>query len=70
VAAEVGATSVAVPAIGAGAYGWDADEVARVAVAATRETLAAGRAPGVVLVRFVLSSPAVHAAFERELASS
>lgn len=70
VAAEAGATSVAVPAVGAGAYGWDAEEVARVAVAATRETLAAGRAPGVVLVRFVLSSPAVHAAFERELASS
>ncbi len=35
-AGQVGATSVAFPAISAGAYGWDVDEVARIAVAALR----------------------------------
>jgi O-acetyl-ADP-ribose deacetylase (regulator of RNase III) len=35
-AARVGATSVAFPAIGAGAFGWDVEDVARIAVAAVR----------------------------------
>ena len=34
VAAEIGAGSVAFPAISAGAYGWDVEEVARIAVPA------------------------------------
>jgi O-acetyl-ADP-ribose deacetylase (regulator of RNase III) len=37
VAAEIGAGSVAFPAVSAGVYGWDVREVARVAVAAVRE---------------------------------
>ncbi len=50
VAADLGARSVAFPAISAGAYGWDAADVARIAVAAVRNH----RAPGVDQVRFVL----------------
>jgi O-acetyl-ADP-ribose deacetylase len=59
-AVNVGARSVALPAVGAGVYGWDAAEVARIAVAAVRES------PHLVeldLMRFVLFSPATHKAF-------
>jgi len=42
VAAALGARSVALPAVGAGVYGWDADEVALTAVAGIRAALAAG----------------------------
>ncbi|WP_088282866.1 O-acetyl-ADP-ribose deacetylase [Kineosporia sp. A_224] len=73
VAAQVGATSVAFPAIGAGAYGWDVGEVARVAVAAIRQADADGLTAGpagtrverVVLVPF---GPAATAAFEAAVA--
>ena len=58
------------PAVGAGIYGWDVQEVAAVAIGAVRETAAAGRAPGVVLVRFVLFGDAPSAAFERALAAA
>ena len=37
VAEELGAATVAFPAISAGVYGWDADDVARTAVRAVRE---------------------------------
>lgn len=67
VAADVGARSVAVPAVSAGVYGWDVEEVARIAVREVHGALAAGRAPGVDLVRFVLFGRAAHAAFERAL---
>ena len=68
VAAEVGARSVAFPAVSAGVYGWAADDVARVAVAAVRSW--DQEHPGAVdLVRFVLFSDAVHAAFARALVS-
>ncbi|WP_454777799.1 O-acetyl-ADP-ribose deacetylase [Georgenia muralis] len=83
VAAEVGAREVAVPAVGAGAYGWDPAEVARVAVAAVRSFGAAQdnrdgadvcgleeRAVGltpVELVRFVLHDEDVLRVFSREL---
>ena len=50
VAADLGARSVAFPAISAGAYGWEAADVARIAVAAVRDH----PAPGVDQVRFVL----------------
>lgn len=63
VAAGLGARSVAFPAISAGAYGWDADDVARIATAAVRDH----RAPGVDLVRFVSFSERQHAAFGRAL---
>ncbi|MDM7829762.1 O-acetyl-ADP-ribose deacetylase [Cellulomonas edaphi] len=77
VAVELGATSVAFPAVSAGAYGWDVDEVARIAVGAARawETGADSswepdhpHPTGIVLARFVLFSPQALAAFEHQLA--
>ncbi|WP_256837804.1 O-acetyl-ADP-ribose deacetylase [Ornithinimicrobium faecis] len=68
VASEVGARSVAFPAISAGVYGWDADEVADIAVAAVRSWV--HDHPGQLdLVRFVLFGPAIHQAFGDALAS-
>jgi O-acetyl-ADP-ribose deacetylase (regulator of RNase III) len=69
VAAEVGAASVAFPAVSAGIYGWDVEEVASVAVATVRDVLDAGSAPGVELVRFVLFDARAHAAFTSLLVS-
>lgn len=63
VADELGAVSVAVPAVGAGVYGWSAEDTAREAMAAAREFVAAGPA-SVRLVRFVLFGPELLAAFE------
>ncbi|GIG37281.1 O-acetyl-ADP-ribose deacetylase [Cellulomonas pakistanensis] len=69
VAAEVGARTVAVPAVSAGVYGWDAATVAAVAVAVGAVRGWAGEHPDALdLVRFVLFSPAVLAAFEDALA--
>ncbi|HEX7806961.1 MAG TPA: O-acetyl-ADP-ribose deacetylase [Cellulomonas sp.] len=69
VAAEVGATSVAFPAVSAGVYGWDVHEVARVALAATRSWDDTHPGHGVGLVQFVLFSNAALAAF-RDAASA
>jgi O-acetyl-ADP-ribose deacetylase (regulator of RNase III) len=69
VAAEVGAASVAFPAVSAGIYGWDVEEVASVAVGTVRDVLDAGSAPGVELVRFVLFDARAHAAFTSRLGS-
>ncbi len=66
VAAGLGATSVAFPAIGAGVYGWDAATAARVAVAA----VVAHPKAGIETVRFVLFSERLHRAFAAELAAS
>ncbi|MGZ6754795.1 MAG: O-acetyl-ADP-ribose deacetylase [Nocardioides sp.] len=65
VASDLGARSIAFPAVSAGIYGWDAAEVARIAVATVRSGLESGEGPE--LVRFVLFSPGVLAAFESEL---
>jgi O-acetyl-ADP-ribose deacetylase (regulator of RNase III) len=65
VAVELGATSVAFPAVSAGVYGWAADDVARIAVATVR----AHPAPGVGLVRFVLFGERLHHAFRAALGS-
>jgi O-acetyl-ADP-ribose deacetylase (regulator of RNase III) len=62
VADELGAATVAMPAVSAGIYGWPMDEVAEVAV---ETVLAADTA--VEEVRFVLFSDASYAAFERAL---
>lgn len=64
VAADLGATSLAFPAVSAGVYGWDADEVARVAVAAVNGY--AGRRPDTI--RFVLFSERLLSAFRAALA--
>lgn len=63
VAADLGATTVAMPAVSAGVYGWDADEVARIAVSAVRDQ----GTGSIRLVRFVLFSERVFTAFERAL---
>jgi O-acetyl-ADP-ribose deacetylase (regulator of RNase III) len=65
VAAEQGARTVSFPAISAGIYGWDARDVARIALEAVRSH----PAPGVEEVRFVLFSSALLDAFERAAAS-
>ena len=65
-AVKVGARSVAFPAISAGIFGWDADEVARIAVAAVRGS---SHLRKLDLVRFVLFSPATREAFSAALAS-
>lgn len=72
VAAELGARSVAFPAVSAGVYGWDVREVARTAVGVVREmddgeAADGGSAGSVQLVRFVLFSPDALAAFEEAL---
>ncbi|MDO4887749.1 MAG: O-acetyl-ADP-ribose deacetylase [Actinomycetaceae bacterium] len=73
-AVSLGCRSVAVPAVSAGVYGWDADEVARTAVASARALAAdlddaaglddgGAGAPVLDLVRFVLFGERVEAAF-------
>ncbi len=76
VAVELGARSIAFPAISAGVYGWDVAEVARIGVGVARlweGSVGTGDDDhpgprGVELIRFVLFSPAALAAFERALA--
>jgi O-acetyl-ADP-ribose deacetylase (regulator of RNase III) len=58
-AVRVGAQSIAFPAVSAGVYGWDIDEVARIAVDATR----AADTRGITLVRFVLFGRPAYEAF-------
>lgn len=67
VARELGARSIAFPAISAGVYGWPMDDAARIAVGTVREEIAAGRTGGIDEVRFVLFSPDAHAAFAAQL---
>ena len=63
---ELECASVALPAISAGVYGWDAREVARIAVASARAH--AGDIPGPRLIRFVLFSPELLQVFKDVLA--
>lgn len=65
VADELGAESVAFPAISAGAYGWPLDDAARIAVATVR----AHEPSSVQVVRFVLFGAAAYDAFRRHLVS-
>lgn len=62
-AAQLGATSIAFPAISAGVYGWPIDDAARIAVGAVRDT----QAPGIRLVRFALLGGPALQAFARAL---
>lgn len=63
VAEELGARSVAFPAISTGAYRWPMDDAARIAVTTVRECAAA-----VAEVRFVLFDSAAYDAFSARLA--
>ncbi len=62
VAAELGAATVAFPAVSAGVYGWPVEDAARIAVGTVREASAP-----IEEARFVLFTPDVHQAFERAL---
>lgn len=62
-ASDLGATSIAFPAISAGVYGWPIGDAARIAVSAVRDT----DAPGVTLVRFALFGPDALRAFRSAL---
>jgi O-acetyl-ADP-ribose deacetylase (regulator of RNase III) len=64
----MGASSVALPAVSAGAYGWAGSDVARIAVAAVRRVDAEELAPHVQLARFVLLGPELLRLFQTELA--
>jgi O-acetyl-ADP-ribose deacetylase (regulator of RNase III) len=66
VARDLRARSVAFPAVSAGIYGWDAAEVADVAVHALRQVLEQGPG-GIELVRFVLFSEPTLTVFQRAL---
>ena len=68
VARDLGARSIAFPAVSAGVYGWDADEVADVAVRTVRSQCAAHE--GIDLVRFVLFGDRVLRAFEAALSDT
>ena len=63
VAEELGAESVAFPAISAGAYGWPMGDAARIAV----ESVRAHEPVTVREVRFVLFGPEAYAAFTTAL---
>jgi O-acetyl-ADP-ribose deacetylase len=62
VADEVGARTVAFPAVSAGVYGWPVDDAARIAVTTVRSTPTAAAE-----IRFVLFSDEVRAMFDRAL---
>ena len=63
VAEELGAASVAFPAVSAGVYGWAPDDVAETAVAAVAGWRPRGQGSGVDEVRFVLFNDTLHDAF-------
>ena len=66
-AAQAGCARVAFPAISTGVYGYPVELAAAVAIAATREALAAH--PEVTEARFWLFGDAAYAAFEAALAA-
>jgi O-acetyl-ADP-ribose deacetylase len=70
VAAGLGARTVAFPAVSAGAYGWPAQDAARIALSTVMHAAsAAGLDPGLEEARFVLFSPDMHAVFQAALAA-
>jgi O-acetyl-ADP-ribose deacetylase len=64
VADEVGARTMAFPAVSTGIYGWPLDDAARIALTSVREAASQVRE-----ARFVLFTPDALAVFERALAS-
>ncbi len=67
VAVELGATSVAFPAVSGGVYGWDMAEVAQIAVSSVRAHSAVEQG-ALELVRFVLFGAPAQATFAAALA--
>lgn len=65
VAGELGARTVAFPAVSAGIYGWPLDDAARIAVTTVRQTPSQ-----VTEARFVLFTPDAHDAFHRALSAA
>lgn len=63
VASELGARTVAFPAISTGIYGWPLDDGARIAIGTVRDTAPAG----ITEVRFVLFDAEAYARFEGAL---
>ena len=59
---ELGAVTVAFPAVSAGVYGWPLDDAARIALGTVHQT-----ATSVREARFVLFNDEVHDAFQRAL---
>ena len=68
VADEIGATSVAFPAISCGIFGWSAHAAAPIAIAAVRDYFAAHPQSCITRVRFVLFDAAAYDAFRAVLA--
>jgi len=68
VADGLGAATVALPAVSAGAYGWDAAQAADVAVGAARAWLVTHPASSLTTLRFVLFSAPLLTAFDDALA--
>jgi O-acetyl-ADP-ribose deacetylase (regulator of RNase III) len=64
-AREIGATSVAIPALGTGVGGFPLDEAARITVDAVRDELTAS--PGIEYVVFAVRGAAVYEAFGKVL---
>jgi O-acetyl-ADP-ribose deacetylase (regulator of RNase III) len=62
IADELGARSIAFPAVSAGIYGWPVDDAARIAVSTVQQT-----PTQVAEARFVLFTPDVLDAFQRAL---
>jgi O-acetyl-ADP-ribose deacetylase (regulator of RNase III) len=65
VAEELGALTIAFPAISTGAYGYPLDEAAAIAISAVRDARSSATE-----VRFVLFGRAAHEAFDRALAQA
>jgi O-acetyl-ADP-ribose deacetylase len=65
VAVELGARTVAFPAVSAGVYGWPPDDAARIAVT----TVHAAEYPSLTEARFVLFTPDIYEHFQRALAT-
>ncbi len=64
-AVRIGARTIAFPAVSAGVYGWDIDEVARIAVDTVTSAPERGR---LGQIRFVLLGERAHTAFDLALA--
>lgn len=69
VAAQIGARSVAFPAISAGVYGWPMDHVAQIAVRATQAWAQNQASSAVDVVRFVLINDGARAEFAQQLSA-